>query len=74
MLLSHLAPHSPRLGRLLDTLVAKAVPYRSLKFHSPGKSGGFGSFVVNATSFVARHHDGDGTVVYTHTSRGPRSK
>jgi len=57
-----------------STAHTSAVPDRSLKFHTPGKSGGFGSFVVNATSFVARHHEGDGTVVYTHFSRGPRSK
>jgi len=50
------------------------VPDGSLKFHSPGQSGGFGSFTVTATSFVARHHEGDGTLVYTHPSRGPRSK
>jgi len=50
------------------------VPDGALKFHSPGQSGGFGSFTVNATSFVARHHEGDGTLLYTHPSRGPRSR
>jgi len=49
------------------------VPDGSLKFHAQGKSGGFGSFTVNATSFVARHHEGDGTLLYTHPSRGPRA-
>ena len=49
------------------------VPKGSLKFHTPGKSGGFGSYTVSPTSFVARHHEGDGTVLYTHPSRGPRS-
>jgi hypothetical protein len=55
-----------------STAHASSVPSGSLKFHTPGKSGGFGSFTVNATSFIARQHDGDGTLLYTHTARGPR--
>lgn len=57
-----------------STSHANKVPKDSLKFHTPGKSGGFGSFTVNASSFVARHHEGDGTLLYTHPTRGPRSK
>ena len=49
------------------------VPAGSLKFHTPGKSGGFGAFTVSPTSFVARHYEGDGTLLYTHPSRGPRA-
>ena len=56
-----------------STQHAGKVPKGSLKFHTPGKSGGFGSFTVNATSFVARHHEGDGTLLYTHPSRAPRA-
>lgn len=50
------------------------VPKGSLKFHVEGKSGGFGSFTVNATSFIARQHEGDGTLLYTAPTRGPRSQ
>ena len=53
--------------------IQETVADGALKFHGQGKSGGFGSFTVNATGFVARHHEGDGTLLYTHPSRGPRS-
>jgi hypothetical protein len=45
-----------------STAHKNSVPPGSLQFHAEGKSGGFGSFTVNATSFVARHHEGDGTL------------
>lgn len=56
-----------------STAHAKAVPAGSLKFHAQGKSGGFGSFTVTPTSFIARHHEGNGVLLYTHPTRGPRS-
>lgn len=56
-----------------STAHKNSVPPGSLQFHAEGKSGGFGSFTVNATSFVARHHEGDGTLLYTAPTRAPRS-
>lgn len=57
-----------------STAHKSAVPTGSLQFHAEGKSGGFGSFTVNATSFIARHHEGDGTLLYTAPTRAPRSQ
>jgi tartrate-resistant acid phosphatase type 5 len=56
-----------------STAHTSAVPAGSLKFHAQGKSGGFGSFTVTPTTFVARHHEGSGALLYTHPTRGPRS-
>ena len=56
-----------------STAHEKKVPKGSLKFHAKGKSGGFGSFTVNATSFIARHHEGNGQLLYTAPTRSPRS-
>ena len=56
-----------------STAHKKAVPAGLLKYHSEGKSGGFGSFTVNSTAFVARQHDGDGTLLYTAPTRSPRN-
>jgi len=50
------------------------VPTGSLKFYTEGTSGGFGSFTVNSTSFIARQHQGDGTLIYTTPTRFPRNQ
>ena len=56
-----------------STAHSSKVPAGSLKFHTPGKSGGFGSFTVTPTTFIARQHDGDGTLLWTAPTRAPRS-
>jgi len=56
-----------------STAHANAVPKGLLKFHTAGKSGGFGSFFVNETAFIGKQHEGDGTLLYTAPTRSPRS-
>ena len=51
-----------------------AVPSGSLKWHTEGTSGGFASFEVSATGLTVRHHQGDGTLVFTAPAHPPRSK
>ena len=61
--------HGMGLHRMITRPHMSKVPKGSLKFHTPGSSGVYRP--VNATSFVARHHEA--TPCHTHPSRGPRS-
>ena len=55
-----------------DVEVGGVSQTKSLKFHSPGKQGGFATVTVTRQGLSLTHYDGDGSVLYTAPPHRPR--